>query len=1052
MDINYITLYGSTLSINPGDPVPLNQNVVTFIDDLEIYSDCNSEVIVIASDPNYTCVNNEVTTVTIDYEVCLTGTVPADINLVVSLDQPGLVGNGIEFIGDFVTGEMDIMGLTNCQTVQLEMEITGLNLGDEFEVTLTSNPAPPACSGSQSEVITPVELKCFDCACPFDSEIIGTDDNSVSYLSNLIQNSTLPANPTTPLNIVLNGTLYIDQASGASGFSYSFPAGSKICMQQGAAIIVSHNRSLQITDSHISGCDYLWRSIYVFPGATLEVTGSKIEDGAFCVDVSDNSNVNLTDNEFDNNFVTVNITDDSSPSGFTYTGNIVKNTTDLLTPYSNFGMPSFSYPAAPASESWAAIYSETQTAITIGAGGTGMNHFDGISNGIIHKGFGDISILNTKFEDMKENDYDISGYGVYAENPYLSDVNITQEGFGKAGNASFIACDIGVYGNNVNLDVQKNRMIDLKIAGVIYELGTDEIVTIAENTIKDGEMGIIVRSNTLRDLLIDNNELSVANNGLGLLVEDLSILNTGTISRNDVLLQNSIASTGMFFGTANDASVLDNTVYMNASGTSPFGIGFNGCNNLTVNCNNVTGGGLGNGIGMEIFTTSNTVYSCNVVDNTSIGIQFNGACTGTTFQGNVFNTHNVGLHYSGFAGGVVTGEQAWRGNMWNDLSITTGAQHDGNFNSSIYKIEQTQIAAPNLWPPNPLPNMGWFIFESPTGNVFAGCDINCLEERPGGEGDGTVGGDGKGEGKDGQSGETDGGRLSAGALEKHIINNTLELDESMIAYSWITRKVLFSNIEKGYYDNLAQSSELDLFFNQNKHSTIGEFYRINRGLQALNASSSLSEYQNKAGTERKEQVEKQHDIAKRISENRERVIDELLANNQQVSTNTIFESNTQEVNDIYLRTVAKGNTDFTEEDYRALEFIADQCPYIGGDAVLKARSILNLKGFKYYDDRVICKVKEEQKQNSREYPLLTNLLIHPNPATSEINISLNAVTDSDGTMIIRNLFGEIYYNEIIAKDTKTLSLNVDALISGVYWLEIKLDSGAVLSGKFLIVK
>ena len=43
---------------------------------------------------------------------------------------------------------------------------------------------------------------------------------------------------------------------------------------------------------------------------------------------------------------------------------------------------------------------------------------------------------------------------------------------------------------------------------------------------------------------------------------------------------------------------------------------------------------------------------------------------------------------------------------------------------------------------------------------------------------------------------------------------------------------------------------------------------------------------------------------------------------------------------IYLQTIAKGIYDFEDSDKFLLENVASQCPYTGGTAVFKARSML----------------------------------------------------------------------------------------------------------------
>ncbi|MCB0581204.1 MAG: hypothetical protein KDD10_18075 [Phaeodactylibacter sp.] len=75
---------------------------------------------------------------------------------------------------------------------------------------------------------------------------------------------------------------------------------------------------------------------------------------------------------------------------------------------------------------------------------------------------------------------------------------------------------------------------------------------------------------------------------------------------------------------------------------------------------------------------------------------------------------------------------------------------------------------------------------------------------------------------------------------------------------------------------------------------------------------------------------------------REDFLDQAETDNSAISASEVFEVTEQDVNALFLETVAIGTDTFTETQITALLAIADQCPLAGGDAVFKARSLYSL--------------------------------------------------------------------------------------------------------------
>ena len=103
-----------------------------------------------------------------------------------------------------------------------------------------------------------------------------------------------------------------------------------------------------------------------------------------------------------------------------------------------------------------------------------------------------------------------------------------------------------------------------------------------------------------------------------------------------------------------------------------------------------------------------------------------------------------------------------------------------------------------------------------------------------------------------------------------------------------------------------------------------------------------------------------------------------------------IELNEQNVNEVYLNTVAEGRYTFDQTEELTLLSIANQCPLSGGAAVFTARSLYYLiDPNMVYDDRNLCLqqgiILREQEQKTAS----TTLTYTPNPANEIVNVVYN---------------------------------------------------------------
>ena len=134
----------------------------------------------------------------------------------------------------------------------------------------------------------------------------------------------------------------------------------------------------------------------------------------------------------------------------------------------------------------------------------------------------------------------------------------------------------------------------------------------------------------------------------------------------------------------------------------------------------------------------------------------------------------------------------------------------------------------------------------------------------------------------------------------------------------------------------------------------------------------------------------------------------------------------------------------------ALLAIARQCPYAGGDAVYRARSLCSAFSDEIYNDKAICNavgIQARQIKPKATTTENTNIRLYPNPTSGDI--SIEGITENTN-IIIRNLLGQVIFSNNITQNKTTIALST--VPAGTYFVEIKQNDIIVLNTKLVIVK
>jgi hypothetical protein len=159
----------------------------------------------------------------------------------------------------------------------------------------------------------------------------------------------------------------------------------------------------------------------------------------------------------------------------------------------------------------------------------------------------------------------------------------------------------------------------------------------------------------------------------------------------------------------------------------------------------------------------------------------------------------------------------------------------------------------------------------------------------------------------------------------------------------------------------------------------------------------------------------------------------LLSLNDNLTGSATWQVNEKAVNQIFLQTAAIGNNELTESQITTLESIAEGCPLSDGEAVLRARAMLNLlEGSPVvYDDFVICGSGERSEENRRDAK--SSLRVYPNPANDFLNIDYSSVTNTDSQLLIFNAQGQSVREITLVSKAGVIQVSLNSIPSGVYW-------------------
>lgn len=868
-------------------------------------------------------------------------------------------------------------------------------------------------------------------------------------------------------DVVINGTLEVD-------IDYAFTQNSNLHLMPDAQILVNKPGSIFIIDgAKVKSCDAMWQSIDVSNGAYLALWNSEVSDGKVAVDLKSNGSVECNDNIFKNNNTSLSATGAIAYLGFD--GNTITATGALKTPFVAQGKPKVGVEL-----------SNVPTAVVLH--GTGLNQYSNLYNGIIAKGT-TLSVKNSVFKDITEGastaGVPFSGHGIHVENN-TTDRKLTQEGLGdgSASAVSFDNCTFGIFNIGTNLDAKNNRMVSM-VTGIESRNCQNKDISIKQNRITTSLTGINMFQNAkVKSAIIEDNLVIVSDianiggisNATGIRAEEFPVSNLNyRINENTVNMAH--GRRGISLTNGNLISIRDNTVWNSGTvATNGMGIDVVGSRYLPISCNVMDGNTLGsNTIGLHVEGTFESRARCNQAMEHNVGVNYFGMCDGAQLRGNQMSTAAngfvLGTPNSSIPQGWI-GKQRFRGNLWNGGFSSfpawfPGAGFDIASNHS-FLIDPNQTPAQLLVqnPPGVQPNSGWFVQQTPNpGESTYTCPSNC-------------------------NGDPDFPQVLTEFDDLIANGSDLGATVCIAATNWTAKRHLYTRLQDN--PGLASGNLLmQGFLGAQANTTVGAFYNIESQIQQLLTPSANDESllgSNRAAVDAKsdsiasmeaqiaggglteqqilqlraQQAQLQSGISSiqaqsdtilgNISNQRTNTAASIRQSNSAINATQAYELNQQQANDIFLQTVAVGNTNYTTAQTNTLLSIAEQCALCGGDAVFMARAMYSkVDPSRKFVDQELCQGAQPIKQplDSKQ----VKFSIMPNPASYWALIAVEGGGRFEGQAQIIDISGKLVGSFVVEMlEGEPYLLDLSALQTGFYTVRLTQESNVLLTEKLIIAR
>jgi hypothetical protein len=840
-----------------------------------------------------------------------------------------------------------------------------------------------------------------------------------------------------------------------------------VYMNAGAHIIVQAGGYLDIDSSVVMGCLTMWRGITVLDyGELLVHEGSTVTDADTTVLANNKAKATLQ-NAYIKNFV---LGVYMPPSA-----NVYYNGTTLKVEQTTFDFTAFKQNYTGQNTHGVKPQCGVLLNDWIGTIGTyqdslWLNKFLNLNNGIVVKS-STVTVKNCFFGNIQADAF----YG----KPYngTSVVSVGDIAAGKRGNLTMqpvmnnhktmTSCYGGVWTSYSTLNLNNVRMDSMYIGATVNRCKDYLSATIAWNEIKATRAGIVCNNNAgAAKLDLNNNTIHVNGTGLnvasGIIINEINKNGLGNYSIDNNYLYLYNVRYGIRMQNVYKPLVAHNYIEQNNSSSSFYseGIAANNCDSTQVRCNGVRNLNVANSVtkGIVYSISSNGKISCNSIDSTATGIYFGGNCMGTQLKGNTLRNNLLGLYINNVG---LIGVQPNNGNKFIDYRDTVGAYNANTsqfgLSGSEFRVRTTDVMGNIYYPVLAQQNNGWF---NPILNTSPfQCGATCYDMLEG---------------------------IDNELLYRIIAGDSILTEEFIPENQSMARQYLFEVLSnndillasdtlfQNFYNEMLAEAEGQLNAVERRFETYGKMdttfvpmlNNIDTLLKIFNSYlesfETIRDSIEQSGTNADSLLEQWIVQIENLETTRQNII---LQHNAVISgemyegelTNNIIngdeqnETNSTLMNELFIQ-LEEANYTNINELYAQLMNMAEQCPYYGGEAVYRARAVLELVNDSLiYNDDVNCLLYGIYRIGVMDSTLTEEKIdVKPNPANNYIKVKVHCKENEVYDVEIINTIGQKVLNTSLPCN-KENNINISFLQQGIYTVTVKTNT-KIQSFKLSIIK
>lgn len=869
-------------------------------------------------------------------------------------------------------------------------------------------------------------------------------------------------------SILIEGRFYVDDSLTLNNcMVYVNPGGQITILTSGT--LITNNTTIQ-------SCDTMWQGITVGQDSRLLVlNNSFIRDANTAITALNNSVITVDSSSiFDcvRGFYNAPISSGFLNITLNFSRSVVTMTLPILKP---------DYIGQPAHGSLPFAGLEINNLIMTLGGNTGRtNEFYKLNNGLVaHNSI--VKVKRSRFYNITRDAfysgiYNGSAMAADATTTTLAKLTVLPEAFSYN---TVNQAEYGIYTKGVSLFANYLHLLNVRYGAYCTQTPGNKSSSVSNCAITSRHIGIAFIANPWAKYMICNlNSITInGTSGSGFTRAHCGIwmseTNANTAVRylcdgNNITLNN--AQNGIYSGVLNTAKIKFNIIKINDNANNS-GISVWANRYSSISCNSVTGsyssGATGNTNGISVgnnsLVGSNTLY-CNSVDSTYRGFYFGGQNPSTVFKGNEMNNRWVGLYLNTGApvNPTYIGTQPHFGNKWNIPSLSGFG--GVNLTPPQYILASRFDVNQNLgtnYNPVVTPST-WFNSDTSGTTYYCNTSLVCSNPPP---------------------------SLPDTAITRLIAEGVFDSEETSEEARALAEEYLYSELADD--SSLWESDSAYIaFMIENQGEPVSYLYSVDEYMRAaynydttlmalvdsldILIASFTDSIENRDQwrennpeldvdsmvTVWTDRVNFLNQTATNINLQREGIISNNLENaelqNDYVVGDIVPYSNNSYINEREIAFLESGNNlEEVSNYYSEIFSIAQQCPYTGGQAVERARTLIALVNDSvFYDDVNTClQVGVYRQQNSDLITTVTSnsILINPNPAKEKIEIKLKGDFKGLCKVEISNMMNELVIQQGMNCEEKTTTIDVSTLSQGIYTVKASVDKQFYIS-KLSIIK